>query len=454
MKTKIRICAFVLVLVFVVSAFSFSVSADDDTPLLFVSTSYSNNSGASPDNSTYSSTSTYPAAPFDVVCSGSHTRINSLSVRTDGITSSNLFVRADFTVVAVKSQGTQAASISELFPVSINNYNANHTASVTVSNSNYSVRCYEYMLGEYLGDLENLWISGASEQWVVRGNKTISLLLEIQCPAENTVNGITVTLNNPISLYHTLNRQDTLYLIPTNVSSYTNSSEALFSYLVDIRDELIAIGGYTNQDQYNTSGIWTFLLNHAADIDMISVIADLLEDDPNGWLGKTYTLVTTIKNYLYNMVQRIYEVRYIDEAGNLVTRNNFWWDAILGELRLINYDLVRSYDYQQTIDAASTDEDDQSALDYAIGALSDANAVGSITGFTGIFNMAPNDPEMLTNHGATGFLFWFTQENYDDIQQNPVPRSPGEEWVMPYNDKVRRMMEELGEEVEPDEPPD
>lgn len=454
MKTKFRICAFILILVFVVSAFSFSVSADGDAALLSVSTSYSNYSGANPDDNTFSSSSPYSISPFTAVCHGSHNRINAFSIRTDDLTSTNIFIRVDFTVVAIKHQGTSAASITDLFPVSISGYQTNHTTPVTLSNTNYSARVYQYMLGEYLGDLENLWISGANEEWVVRGNKTISFLIEINTPASGTVNGLTLTLNTPVTLYHTLNREDTLYLIPTNVSTYTDYSEALFSYIVDIRNQLITLSGYANQDQYNTAGIWTYLLDHASDLDMISVIANLLKDEADSWLGKIYTNVRVIQGYVNNMVKQIYEVRTLNSDGTVTSSNGYFWAAILGELRLINHDFDRAYAYQSQIDQAATDQSGDEALGLALDAVADANAIGSITGFTGIFNMAPNDPEMLTNHGATGFLFWFTQENYDDIQQNPIPRSPGEEWVMPYNDKVRRMMEELGEEVEPDEPPD
>lgn len=435
-------CAVGLMLCLIVAALPHFSAFADDNSLISVSTSSSNNSASVPAESTYSSTFTYPVSPFTSVCSGSHNRINSFSIRADGITSSTIFIRVDFTVVAVKSQGMQSASISDLFPVSVNGYNSNHTVPVTISDSDYSVRCYQYLMGQYLGDFGDIWISGVTEQYVVRGNKTLSFLIEIQAPATGTGNGLTITLNNPVSMYHTLNREDTLYLIPTHISQYIDSSEALFSYLVSIRNDV-------DQAEFDLAGIWQFLVDHASYLDNLQYIDDILAElttDTNGYIYKILDYVQLTRWYVSLIVASNYQVRYLDANGELATRNGRFWDSIIAELQLLNIDFVKSYQYQNTVDDMSTDTDNgENSLEMALDAVSDANSIGSITGFLSIFNIAENDPEALTTHGTSGLLYWFMQETYDDIQQVPIPRGPHDDdgWVMPYTDKVIRMIEDL-----------
>ena len=137
-------------------------------------------------------------------------------------------------------------------------------------------------------------------------------------------------------------------------------------------------------------------------------------------------------------------------GAEVSTETGTWWDAMLNSVKNLQLDIAKSASYQAQIDYASTDENEDSALTIALDSLTNANSIGSLTGFTDIFEIAPNDPETLVGHGTTGFGSWFLQINYDDIMGIEEAKNRSIEttdnfdgWELPYEDKVNRMIGDL-----------
>lgn len=424
------------------SLLSFPIFADGYNPLLSVTTTTSNNSSANPDDSTFGSQATSSVSPLTVISSGAHNRINRFNIRTDGITSTHFFIRADFTVVTVKSQGMQSATIDDLFPVSISGYNTNHTVPVTVSDTNYSVRCYDYMLGEYLGDFGNIWISGVSEQYVVRGNKTISFLIEVTAPAVNTTNNLTLTLNTPITLYHTVNRADTLHLIPTQVAYYSDYSEVLFSYLVSIRNDL-------DQAEFDLAGIWQYLVDHEADIEQLGKLNDIL-----GLLTSVRSDVMAIRQsilqlFTSNSTIPQFQWRYTtytvnpDDTITVGEASTNWYMAVLQSLR--NLDLVTQYFVKDRI--LEKDAEDAGLVEFAQEGFEKAgDSIDDISSMLDITDMGSFNASAMGTAGEQSFLDWFSSHNAQMIDAVPQSRGPADsdfvDFLTPHLEEIDAYLQE------------
>lgn len=144
-----------------------------------------------------------------------------------------------------------------------------------------------------------------------------------------------------------------------------------------------------------------------------------------------------------------------DANDNIVYSENedvSYWEALLGTLKNLSFDLGKSAQYQNQINAAATntEESDNDALGAALQAIQDNNAIGIFSSFD-VDELAPNDPGELASLIGESITDWFTSENKQNIDNVPRYRIDNDSWITPYSDNLQALLDLIEEGGNEDE---
>lgn len=138
-----------------------------------------------------------------------------------------------------------------------------------------------------------------------------------------------------------------------------------------------------------------------------------------------------------------------DANDNIVYTENedvSYWEALLGTLKNLSFDLGKSAQYQNQINAAATNTEatDNDALGAALQAIQDNNAIGIFSSFD-VDEIAPNDPGELASLIGESITDWFTAQNKQNIDNVPRSRNDNDTWITPYSDNLQALLDLIEE---------
>lgn len=449
------------------SFFVFSVAADgDDENIILIDyriRQYSN------DPNTYI-TARVPLQEMQVFGQGQAFGIDELRLDVGYLTKGHIYLVLNFACVDFTSNyvTTGATKITIDSGFQFGNFtNFTNTDGYTVSMWLYNSPNKYFDIPADLKYLSS--VQSYMENYPASAN-SLSMLISIEVPADHG-QVLTISFTNPLIIKSNSYYPNDCYWYCSNFQYEYNWAAALYNIISNYSDDLDSI-------DYSISEIYAWLIDHSDEIENLNDIPGILacltlmtnnrtwryrylssnyqqiiQSGTVAWYDALFHNVESITSrYLLLGQKNFNHWMYTENSDGSITRSeqtSSWYTALLTSVKNLDFlvrDADRSIQYQSQVDEASSDQQGNEALGVILDDIADANSIGSITGFGGIFQIAPNNPELLTSQGVQGFAFWFTQENYDDLQQNEIHgRGPQylDGWVLPYNDKIVNMISDL-----------
>lgn len=467
MKYFYRIISILVCVSLCFSFFVFSASADGDDENIILIDYRVRQYGNDPD--TYI-TGRVPLQEMQVFGQGFAFGIDALRLDVGYMTKGHIYLVLNFSCVDFN---TNTVSLGSTKVTIDSGFQFGQFTSFT-NTDGYTISMWLYNCPNKMFDIppDLKYISGTN-QYVddyPAAQNSLSMLISIEVPADHG-QVLTITFNDPLIIKSNSYSPNSCYWYCSNFQYEYNWAAALYNIISTYADDLESI-------DLSLADIYDWLIDHNDEIanlnDIPGILAcltlmtnnrtwryrylssnyqQIIQSGTVSWYDALFHNVESITSRFLLLGQKNFQHwTYTENNDGSITRTeqtSSWYTALLTSVKNLDFlvrDADRSIQYQAQVDAAASDQQGNEALGLILDDIADANSIGSITGFGGIFQIAPNNPELLTSQGVQGFAFWFTQENYDDLQQNEIHgRAPQDldGWVLPYNDKIANMISDL-----------